>query len=85
MRYGRIGEGHPWHMLATHYAKPLCYAAMTIVETRSAPPEDGSVCKNCDEALRLKGKEERKTLTQKPAPAEYKPRFRFGDFERGRA
>lgn len=59
----------------------MCFDAMVITETRDTPPEDGFVCKNCDENLRAKGKAVRSARPKKDTRAEYKPRHRFEDFD----
>ena len=77
MNYGRTNEGKTWHML--HKGKPLCFLRSTIVETRDGDTVDHEeVCRNCDEALREKGKEARRAQPKKrSAKTDYTPRFKF--------
>lgn len=79
MMYGRTAKGLRWHMLDGD--APLCGVRCVLVKRQDGGMLDREgVCKNCDEALRDRGKDAaRAAVAARPPPSRdvYEPKNRF--------
>ena len=80
MKWGKTVGGQNCHMVVNGKAYCGQFKIDVVLDTDHVPENER--CRNCDEKLRRKGQEQRKSLPPPPKTV-YEPQHTIDDWERG--